>query len=401
MLDVCAQIRDQYLKYPGISRAALAMVPPTLTAPSVNERMLAILLAGGIEPQTAAWAIDTLLLYVSAYALEISLVALRQAHQDDDWVLSRDELMRRFTALPADEFPQTTRYAAELTSGAGHERFDFTLSLIVDNLAQRRPTTPAPAMSHQQADASGAEPAGYGRPSDVRLPRWVRPTCSAAGGCSSPARRRSRARSCSRPCISRTCCGSPSRNQGTLTSIALNAGTAMPYTPAAGVIFASFGGRSQFPCARSDAPPRVTWEPADGDGACSASARAGERWPSRRATRAGPAPLLISSRLRVPPANPTAHADNRTSRVACTATARNRAPGPSIRSNMIIPYSIGRALSAGAPISGVLSEVSRVWMLTPSTPAASRLNSASGTHRADANVSVTPCAPPHAANRSR
>jgi AcrR family transcriptional regulator len=143
ILDACAQIRDQYLNYPGISRAALAMVPTNLDVLSVNERMLAILLAGGIEPQTAAWTIDALLLYVSAYALEISLVTLRQADQNDDWVLSRDELMRRFTALPAEQFPQTRRYAAELTSGTGHERFDFTLSLIVDNLTQRPPTTPA------------------------------------------------------------------------------------------------------------------------------------------------------------------------------------------------------------------------------------------------------------------
>ncbi len=138
ILDVCAQIRDQYLKFPGISRAALAMAPTNLDVLKVNETMLAILLAGGIEPQTAAWAIDALLLYVSAYALELSLVTLRQAHHDDDWVVSRDELIGRFTALPVDQFPQTRLHAAELTSGTGHERFDFTLSLIVDNLTQRR-----------------------------------------------------------------------------------------------------------------------------------------------------------------------------------------------------------------------------------------------------------------------
>jgi AcrR family transcriptional regulator len=137
ILDVCAQIRDQYLKYPGISRAALAMVSTNLDVLRVNEGMLAILLVGGIEPQTAAWAIDALSLYVAAYALETSLVAQRQNKQEDDWVISRDELLRRFTALPADQFPQTRRYAAELTSGTGHERFDFTLSLIVDNLTQR------------------------------------------------------------------------------------------------------------------------------------------------------------------------------------------------------------------------------------------------------------------------
>jgi AcrR family transcriptional regulator len=138
IVDVCAQIRDQYLKYPGISRAALAMVATNLDVLRVNERMLAILLAGGIEPQTAAWAIDALSLYVSAYALERSLVEQRQSRHDDDWVVGRDELVRRFTALPADEFPQIRRHAAELTSGTGHERFDFALALILDNLSRRR-----------------------------------------------------------------------------------------------------------------------------------------------------------------------------------------------------------------------------------------------------------------------
>jgi AcrR family transcriptional regulator len=138
ILDVCAQIRDQYLKYPGISRAALAMASTNLDVLRVNEGMLAILLAGGIVPQTAAWAIDAISLYVAAYALETSLVMQRQSAQDDDWVVSRDELVRRFTALPADRFPQTRRYAAELTSGTGHERFDFTLNLIIDNLTGRQ-----------------------------------------------------------------------------------------------------------------------------------------------------------------------------------------------------------------------------------------------------------------------
>jgi AcrR family transcriptional regulator len=137
IFDVCAQLREQYLKYPGISRAALAVVVTNLDVLRVTEGMLAILVAGGIQPQPAAWTIDALVLYVGAYTLEISLFRQRQGQQDDDWVVSREEreeLVRRFTALPADQFPQIRRYAAELTSGTGHERFDFTLSLIVGNL---------------------------------------------------------------------------------------------------------------------------------------------------------------------------------------------------------------------------------------------------------------------------
>ncbi|MEU9025089.1 TetR/AcrR family transcriptional regulator [Actinomadura sp. NPDC048394] len=137
ILQVYAQIRDQYLRYPGISRAALATVPTNLETLRVSEAILAILLAGGVEPQTAAWALDALSLYVAAYTLEISLVQARKTDQDQEWVLSGDELLHRLGTLPADRFPHTRRHAAELTSGSGHRRFEFTLNLMLDGLARR------------------------------------------------------------------------------------------------------------------------------------------------------------------------------------------------------------------------------------------------------------------------
>ncbi|EPD67045.1 TetR/AcrR family transcriptional regulator [Streptomyces sp. HGB0020] len=130
---VCTQLRDQYLRYPGISRAAFASAPSNLDTLRVGEGMLAILLAGGIAPQTAAWAIDSLMLYVGAYSLEVSLANRRLARSDEEWVVGRDELLRRFAALP-DTFPNSKRYAAELTAGTLHDRFDFTLGLMLDGL---------------------------------------------------------------------------------------------------------------------------------------------------------------------------------------------------------------------------------------------------------------------------
>lgn len=135
--DVCAQMRDRYLAYPGISRAALAMAPTDPEIARVAEGMLAILLAGGVAPQAAAWACDALLLYVAAYCLELAIVHQRRARDDDAWILDRDELRRRLTALPARTFPHTTRLATELTAGEGHDRFDFALGLMIDGLAGR------------------------------------------------------------------------------------------------------------------------------------------------------------------------------------------------------------------------------------------------------------------------
>lgn len=130
---VYTRMRDQYLRYPGISRAALAAAPTNEDTLRLGEGLLAILLAGGIAPGTAAWGIDSLTLYVNAYTLEISLLS----RSGNEWVVSRDELLSRFASLP-DTFPQTKRYAAELTAGTGHERFDFTIELMLDGLARRR-----------------------------------------------------------------------------------------------------------------------------------------------------------------------------------------------------------------------------------------------------------------------
>jgi AcrR family transcriptional regulator len=135
--DVCAQLRDQFLRYPGISRAALAMAPTDREVLRVNEGMLAILLAGGLAPQAAAWAIDALLLYVAAYCLESAIARQRAADDDLAWVLDRDELRTRLAALPTTTFPNITRHAGELTAGEGHDRFEFTLGLMIDGLSGR------------------------------------------------------------------------------------------------------------------------------------------------------------------------------------------------------------------------------------------------------------------------
>ncbi|WP_433026621.1 TetR/AcrR family transcriptional regulator [Actinomycetospora sp. CA-053990] len=138
VVDVCRALRDEYFRYPGISRAALSTAPHSLDALRLTEGLLAILLAGGVSPQDAAWAIDAAFLYVGAYSLEASL--RRQADERTDRrLLDRDEVVERFRILPTDRFPHTVAHAAELTAGEGHERFDFTLELLLGGLATGGP----------------------------------------------------------------------------------------------------------------------------------------------------------------------------------------------------------------------------------------------------------------------
>ncbi len=133
-IDVCTQLREEFLRYPGIARAALAAVPGSVNTLRVGEAMLGILLSAGVPPQHAAWASDAAFLYVSAYCLEAG-IARRQREDVDGQVIDRAEVMHRLQMLPPSLFPNTVSYARELTAGEGHERFDFTLELLLRGLA--------------------------------------------------------------------------------------------------------------------------------------------------------------------------------------------------------------------------------------------------------------------------
>lgn len=133
VLDVCRQLRDQYLRYPGISRAALQAAPRSLDTLRINEGLLAILLDAGVSAQTAGWATDALFLYMAAY----SVVSLRRHAEDDEAseAADRTAVLERFLMLPESHFPLTVAHAEALTAGDGHDRFDFTVSLIIRGIS--------------------------------------------------------------------------------------------------------------------------------------------------------------------------------------------------------------------------------------------------------------------------
>ncbi|MCX7523368.1 helix-turn-helix domain containing protein [Microbacterium sp. STN6] len=137
IMNVCGQLRDQFLRYPGIATAAMAATPTSLETLRINEGLLTLLLAGGAPPQFAAWAIDAAYLYVAAYSLEASLRSRPgngeeggdhdNEHEHDN---DNDEIVERLRMLPTSLFPNTVAHARELSTGDGHERFDFTLGQL-------------------------------------------------------------------------------------------------------------------------------------------------------------------------------------------------------------------------------------------------------------------------------
>jgi AcrR family transcriptional regulator len=119
---------------PGLASILTGEPPTTENALAGAESLLGILLAGGIAPQDAAWAVDILMLLVTATATEADL---RRATGEVDILRIRET----FAALPPARFPLLMGHASELVSGTGDERFRFAIDTFLDGLVAR--TAPA------------------------------------------------------------------------------------------------------------------------------------------------------------------------------------------------------------------------------------------------------------------
>lgn len=139
MRQVARDSLASYRKHPGSARAALATIPRNEGALRVAERIMAILFAGGIQPQAAAWFADLSALYVSAIAAEESIWMERaKAQAERGETFTEEEVVAQiralFASLPAATFPILSAHAEEMTSGDGDARFEFGLDVLIAGL---------------------------------------------------------------------------------------------------------------------------------------------------------------------------------------------------------------------------------------------------------------------------
>jgi AcrR family transcriptional regulator len=125
--------------YPGLARAAIGQVPLGHHALLSTERMLAILKAGGVPDQAAAWAVDLIPLFITATAFEESVQGAAGIAPEDLDVFV-DQLRSYFASLDPVQFPLTIALAGAMTTGAsGDDRFEFGAQVIVAGLASMVP----------------------------------------------------------------------------------------------------------------------------------------------------------------------------------------------------------------------------------------------------------------------
>jgi AcrR family transcriptional regulator len=123
-------------EHPGLAAALPAAPPTSENALAGAENLLGILLAGGIDPQDAAWACDILTLIVTATAAEAD-VRRAAGHEKADPADVHALMLDTFSGLPPERFPLLVAHAAELVAGEGDDRFHFSVDAFLDGLVAR------------------------------------------------------------------------------------------------------------------------------------------------------------------------------------------------------------------------------------------------------------------------
>jgi AcrR family transcriptional regulator len=122
-----------------LARALMANIPVGPNALRVSDGMLAIMIAGGLPPRIAAWAMDRIFLYITADAFEGALYGARaRASGKNEEEFAEEffgQLREFFVNLPPERFPTISKHAETIVSGDGVDRFEFGLAMLVDGLA--------------------------------------------------------------------------------------------------------------------------------------------------------------------------------------------------------------------------------------------------------------------------
>jgi AcrR family transcriptional regulator len=131
--DLMGGLRDALEAHPGLASVLTGEPPVTENTLAGAESLLGILLAGGISSRDASWAVDILMLIVTATATEADVRRAAGSTAEADIF----QVLDTFAGLPPERFPLLVGHASELVSGAGAERFRFAVDTFLDGLVAR------------------------------------------------------------------------------------------------------------------------------------------------------------------------------------------------------------------------------------------------------------------------
>jgi AcrR family transcriptional regulator len=113
----------------GLAHLALGAIAVGPRALAILDTILGLLKEGGVDRATSAWAVDLLILYVTAIAAEQS----ERPSPTEALGLVAQAIAR----APADDYPHVHAASDELMSGEGEERFSWAIDVLISGVLLR------------------------------------------------------------------------------------------------------------------------------------------------------------------------------------------------------------------------------------------------------------------------
>jgi AcrR family transcriptional regulator len=136
LVEVLWSYTSILFEYPGLAQSVLVTRPSGPAYLGLADGILALLSAGGVTPDRAAWAVDMLLHFATSTAAEQS--ARNRAIDAGD---EEEALAAVLREAPAGTYPHIAAVGAEeLLSGSGPERLTWGFRVLISGVLQ----TPRP-----------------------------------------------------------------------------------------------------------------------------------------------------------------------------------------------------------------------------------------------------------------
>lgn len=124
---------------PGLAQLAFGRIAVGPNALRITETLLALLVEGSVELSTAAWAVDLLVLYVTAVVAEHS--------SGRDPVPPDDTVSRAIRGVSEARYPQIHAAREHMLSGTPEERFTWAVEALLRGILQSPRGATAPDRS--------------------------------------------------------------------------------------------------------------------------------------------------------------------------------------------------------------------------------------------------------------
>ncbi|MEU8465793.1 TetR/AcrR family transcriptional regulator [Streptomyces sp. NPDC029003] len=127
--------------HPGIGRVSLGDIPTTPAWLDLFDRILGLLLAGGIPRQRAAWGCDLIALHIGAVTYEVGAAAVGgdgpgALQEALDARHARSAITDRLATLDPARHPHLAASTAELAAGPAAARLALGIDVLISGLAR-------------------------------------------------------------------------------------------------------------------------------------------------------------------------------------------------------------------------------------------------------------------------